>query len=127
MGMFEFRVSVLDARVDRFVEQSAWVDTGALYSQFPASVLAGLGYTPDTTALFRLADGRTMESPLGDVRLRIGTEIRTVTCVFGEDDGESLLGATTLEVFRLSADPVNKRLVPTVPLMLTRLPADDVT
>jgi predicted aspartyl protease len=125
--MFEFTLEVADARSNRFIEQTAWVDTGALYSQFPASLLTRLGYTPDTAALFRLADGRTVEGHLGDVRIRIGSEVRTVTCVFGEEDAEALLGVTALEVFRLSADPVNKRLVPTVPLMLTMLPSDDVT
>ena len=125
--MFQYRVEVVDARGTTFVEQMPWVDTGALYSQFPASFLQALGHSPNDTRRFRLADGSTFESPVGDVPLRIGSSVHTVLCVFGEEGTDPLIGATTLETFSLAADPVNETLSPTVPLMLTMLPADDVT
>ena len=37
-----------------------------------------------------------------------------VSCVFGNDDSEALLGATALEEFGLGVDPVNHTLVPIV-------------
>ncbi|HEX5369176.1 MAG TPA: aspartyl protease family protein, partial [Dehalococcoidia bacterium] len=95
-----------------------WIDTGALYSQFPAAMLERLGYRPDSTRRFRLADGSVVETPIGDVRIRIGGEIRTVTCVFAEQGSDPLLGATTLEAFSLAVDPVNETLNPVIALRL---------
>ena len=37
-----------------------------------------------------------------------------VSCVFGEDAAEALLGATALEELGLGVDPVNHTLVPIV-------------
>ncbi len=125
MGMFAYPVEILSSDWSRRAQEAPSVDTGALYSQFPAPLLRSLGYEPDTMAFFELADGSTIDSPIGDVRLRIGRETRTTTCVFIEDNADSLLGAMALEAFRLAADPVNKTLTPAIARRLTMLPAVD--
>ncbi|HEY7268556.1 MAG TPA: aspartyl protease family protein [Dehalococcoidia bacterium] len=125
MGMFQVPVTILAADGSRTTELLAWVDTGAFLSQFPAALLTSLGYQSDTLARFKLADGETAESPIGDVRIRIGNEARTVTCVFGDEKADILLGAVAMESFRLEPDMANKTLRPVMGLMLTMLPEDD--
>jgi predicted aspartyl protease len=125
VSLFRYPVSVLDADGDGMASQSCWVDTGALYSQFPASLLHDLGYQPNAMRTFRLADGSTVDAPIGPVLLRIRDEAQPVICVFAEEGSDALLGATTLEAFSLAADPVNETLTPIVAMRLTRIPPLD--
>jgi len=118
VGTFRYPVEIGDSKGERFEELRPWVDTGALYSQFPAQVLERLGHRPNAKRGFRLADGRVIERPIGDVIMRVGGEVRTTTCIFGEEGSELLLGAVTLEQFSLAPDPVNETLVPVVALLL---------
>jgi predicted aspartyl protease len=118
VGTFRYPVEVADSKGEHFEELRPWVDTGALYSQFPAQILQRLGHRPNAMRRFRLADGRVVERPIGDVIMRVGDEVRTTTCVFGEEDSELLLGSVTLEQFSLAPDPVNETLVPVVALLL---------
>ena len=118
VGTFRYPVQIGDPKGGRFQDLQPWVDTGALYSHLPASVLEGLGYRPNETRRCRPADGRVVERPIGDILVRIGDEVRTTTCVFGEEGSELLLGAVTLEQFSLAPDPVNETLVPVVALLL---------
>jgi hypothetical protein len=50
--------------------------------------------------------------------LRIGQETSIISCVFGDEESEPLLGATALEEFALGVDPVNHTLVPVVHKLL---------
>ena len=118
LGTFRYPVGVGDATGQRFEELQPWVNTGALYSQFPASLLERLGHRPNATRRFRLADGSVFERPVGPVPVRIGDEIQPVLCVFGAEGSEMLLGATTLGAFSLAPDPVNETLTPAVAMML---------
>ena len=118
MGVFRYEIGLASASGDQFEVVSPWVDTGALYSQFPASLLERLGHHPNAMRRFRLADGSTMARPVGSVPIRIGNEVQQVLCIYGEEDGEMLLGATALEVFSLAPDPVNETLTPIVAMLL---------
>lgn len=117
-GTFRYEIALGHAQGDWFEEVSPWVDTGALYSQFPTSLLERLGHQPNATRRFRLADGSTMDRPVGSVPMRIGDEVQQVLCIYGEEEGEMLLGATALEVFSLAPDPVNESLTPIVAMLL---------
>lgn len=88
------------------------MDTGATYSLFPRALLARLGVTPHDRAEFLLADGRSIVRELATVVLQLDERTRHVLCIVGENGDEPLLGATALELFGLTADPVNRRLVP---------------
>ena len=114
LGTFQYTVGLADVTGTRFVDVDAWVDTGAHFSQFPSSLLHDLGYEAEDKQTFRLADGRVVESPVGEIRIRLGGRVRTVISIFAEEGSDALLGATALENFVLAADPVNKTLVPTV-------------
>src|SRR5213596_1119797 len=93
VGNFRYAIGIGDATGSRFEELVPWVDTGALYSQFPASLLERLGHRPNATRRLRLADGSVIERPIGGVPMRIGSEVRDVICVFGVEGSEMLLGA----------------------------------
>ena len=118
VGTFRFSVEIQDARGERSEQLGPRVDTGALYSQFPARMLEELGYGSNATRSFRLADGRVVEWPIGDIVMRVGDEVRTTTCIFGQEGSELLLGAVTLEQFGLAPDPVNETLVPVEAMLL---------
>lgn len=111
MGTFRCTVEIGAAESGPFEQVDALVDTGATYSQSPRSILARLGISPHDRAEFVLADGRTVLRDLATVVLRLEGRVRHVLCTVGDDGTEPLLGATTLELFGLAADPVNRRLI----------------
>jgi predicted aspartyl protease len=117
VGLFHYAVEVRDAAGQHLERRIPLVDTGALYSQFLASFLDRLGHRPDANRTFQLGDGTLIERRIGDVPLRINDEVRTVTCVFGEEGSLELLGATTMEAFSLAPDPVNETLIPVIALL----------
>lgn len=88
------------------------VDTGATYTWIPRDVLGGLGATPAASYPFVLADGRTVEYGVAQVRTRIDGREWLTLCIFGEPETEPLLGVVTLEEFGLGVDPVNQQLIP---------------
>ncbi len=111
MGTFRVRIEVGDPAGQRFEPVEALVDTGASHTVFPGSFLSSLGVQPDERAIFRLADGRMVECDVGEAWIRIDGRRRMTVVVFGDEGIEPLLGAVTLEEFRLAADPVQRRLV----------------
>jgi len=111
MGTFRVSVEIGDPEGQKFEPVEALVDTGASHTVLPASVLRRLGVVPDERAAFRLADSRTVEYEVGQTWIRIDGRRRMTVVVFGDEGIEPLLGAVTLEEFRLAADPVQRRLV----------------
>ena len=117
MGTFYMALEIVGPSEGRSESVQALVDTGASYSWVPASVLQRLGVEPTIRFQFILADGRQIERDMAEARVRLNGEERTTLVVFG-DEGKALLGAYALEGFGLSADPVNRRLVPVPGLLL---------
>lgn len=122
MGTFTVRARVWNpADRDRGAAVELLVDTGATYTVMPTSLLRGLGVEPVRTARLRLADGRTVERPLGEVGMEVeGISTGATPTVFGEE-GIYLLGAVTMEQLGLAPDPVQKKLVPTEALLMMRI------
>ena len=89
----------------------AVVDTGASDSMFPASLLEELHIEPEGTYPCRYANGETDVRSYGEAAIRIGDTTRICPVIFGPDR-HFLLGATTLEFFKLAVDPVAQELVP---------------
>jgi clan AA aspartic protease len=88
------------------------VDSGASFCQFPASLLASLGITPDRNVPVVLADGTRREHPAAWVEIRHGERTAFTLVLFGGEDGLTLLGAHALEGLGLAIDPVRKVLEP---------------
>jgi predicted aspartyl protease len=92
------------------VEVDMLVDTGSTYTVLPENLLRSLAVTPLRTAKLRLADGRLIERPLGEVGVELeGLRATATPVVFGEGE-VALLGSVTLEQLGLAPDPVAKRL-----------------
>jgi len=92
------------------------VDTGATYTVLLRSLLERLGVSPVRSV--RLADGRIVERPLGEVGIEVeGRHACATPVVFG-DKGIYLLGSVTTAELGLAPDPVEKRLESTEALLM---------
>ena len=94
------------------------MDTGASDTVLPQAVLRQLEITPIDRSRYSLADGRIIEYEVGEARIRIDGSERTALVVFGPEGTPALLGATTLELFHLAVDPVERRLNPVPGLLM---------
>lgn len=110
MGTFEVAIEIGDPSAQRWEPLRA--DTGSTYTWVPASMLRRLGVTPQGSWDFETADGRLIERDIGQSWVRYNGSAHITFFVFGDEGSEPLLGAYTLEGFRLGVDPVNQRLVP---------------
>ena len=111
-GTCSIPIEVGDTEDRRCVTVEALVDTGATHSVMPRQALARRQVSPIDRIPFELAENRTVEYDVGVVRVRIDGRVRTAVVVFGPEGSPPLLGATTLELFKMGVDPVGQRLVP---------------
>ena len=112
MGIFEVSLGVRGKNGGGGVELLAMVDTGATDTVIPPSILMEVGVEVEAQRRFTLADGSHVELGVGEARLSLNNQEWTCPVVFGLDEEQILLGATTLEVFNLMVDPVLGELVP---------------
>ncbi len=96
------------------------IDSGAVYSVVPRSVLEKLGIKPLTQEEFRLADGNRISRQKGIALFKYGERIGGADVIFGEEGDSLLLGAHTLESLGLSLDPLRRELNP-LPMILAGL------
>ena len=92
---------------------SAAVDTGSFHTLLPESLLTQMRIQPRLEQGFRFADGNEMTLGVGFCRIVLPGYDGICPVVFGPED-KYLLGATTLEIFSLAADPVNHMLLPVI-------------
>jgi clan AA aspartic protease len=114
VGVVSVRVEMGDPQSQRFQTFEALVDTGSSYTSLPASKLRELGVSPHARQRFAIADGRVIESDIGQTWIRIDGRSQMTIVVFADEDTQPLLGAVTLEEFGLGIDPMAQRLVPVV-------------
>ncbi len=112
VGAFSVQLEVGNPSHEEFVAVDAMVDTGAIYTMLPEDLLDRLGVAWLETDIFELADDSLVEYAIGDAVIRLRGWMLPVPVVFARPDNTPLLGATTLEIFRLVADPVNEQLIP---------------
>jgi clan AA aspartic protease len=97
---------------ERRLEVEGLADTGALFTQVPAELIAQIGIAPSGTRPVRYADGTKDLVPVAKVDQAInGVETATMV-ICGKPHSLILLGARALETLGLGVDPVNKRLLP---------------
>src|SRR3989442_14344978 len=98
----------------RFFEENFWVDTGAFYSFVPEDRLNEIGIRSLRSRELVLADGRHEHLSLGEAVLTIPQLDESLTCpvVFAPKGSLYLLGATSLEIFGVQADPTTQQLKP---------------
>ena len=95
------------------------VDSGAIYSVVPASILKKLGIKPLTKEEFILANGEKTVRKKGGALFKYGKKIGVADVIFGESEDSTLLGAFTLEALGLMLDPLKRELKP-LPMILAR-------
>jgi len=118
MGLTVLRIEVGNPARPRITEPIDFlIDSGAIYSVVPQSVLKRLGIKPLATEEFRLADGSTIVRRKGGALFRYGDRVGVADVIFGEKDDSILLGALTLEALGLSLDPLKRELSP-LPMIL---------
>jgi aspartyl protease family protein len=121
MASFQKDIEVSTIDGSRSQKLQAWVDTGAAYTWIPRSVLEQLQVQPRFRGRFKLASGTEIERDCAQVTVSVEESRGVITvCVFGDEGGEPLLGAVTLEEMGLGVDPLNQRLIP-VTLLLAPL------
>jgi clan AA aspartic protease len=94
------------------VDVELLVDTGALYSVVPASILDALGVMRLGRQDFTLADGSHVAYDVGEATFTVGSRTRTSQVVFAPEGVTPLLGAFTLESLGLMVNPVTRELLP---------------
>ena len=112
VGTFTFEFDVGSPDRLQFRTVNALVDTGAIFSRVPGSILSELGHQASGREAFELGDGSIVEWDISDVPVRIGDKVRVTTCVWGPEDSMPVLGAVTLEQFLLMVDPTRQEIVP---------------
>jgi clan AA aspartic protease len=93
------------------------IDSGAIYSVVPKSVLKRLRIKPLGEQQFRLANGSKIFRKKGIALFRYGKRVGGADVIFGEKGDSNLLGAFTLEALGLSLDPLRRELKP-LPMIL---------
>ena len=76
MGTSNWPLSVVSADGENVETVDALVDTGAVYTSLPASMLCRLGIVPRRKMKFELADGSVIEEDIGYAAVRVeGIEV----------------------------------------------------
>jgi clan AA aspartic protease len=101
------------------------IDTGAIYSVVPASVLDALEVARLERQEFTLADGTHAAYDIGEALFILGARARTSQVVFAPEGVTPLLGAFTLESLGLMVNPVTRELLP-MRLLLASLGARQI-
>lgn len=97
---------------DQRVEVEGLVDTGALFTQVPADLIAQIGIAKSGVRAVHYADGTKDNVPVAKADIAIdGVETATMV-LCGKQNSLILLGASTLETLGFGVDPVHKRLIP---------------
>ena len=119
MGTFSAKLRVWkEDRPEGAQELELLVDTGASFSWISKARLGRLGVTAAYQMPFRTIDGRVLDRDMAVVY--IASDGRSVPdlVVMAEEGESEVIGAHSIEGLGMAADPVQKKLVPTVMLAL---------
>lgn len=97
---------------DDGIELEFLVDTGAMYSVVPASILETLGLGRLKRRTFTLADGTHQSYDVGEAFFQFADDAGTSQVIFGPEGVTPLIGAFTLESLGLMVNPVTRELLP---------------
>jgi len=115
MGTFSVKMRVWNPAQPGGVEElEAFVDTGAAFSWISRSRLQRLGVTASRRMGFRKIEGRLLERDMATVYISTDKCSVPDVVVMAEEGEMEVMGAHTIEGLGMAADPVQKRLVPTV-------------
>jgi predicted aspartyl protease len=118
MGFTYIKIRVYSVDLTRWEDVEVLVDSGALFTSIPRSILEGLGLKPIARQKLRVYGGGVIERDVGGAAVEYGERRAVVPIVFGEPKDIPVLGATALESLGYQVDPVSKMLKPIELLMI---------
>ena len=86
------------------------VDTGAAVSVVPKRHLHAIGLQPEETRRYELPDGTEARLGIAGARIELMDTFTAGIVIFGDDEGEPILGSTALASMGVEVDPANQRL-----------------
>ncbi|MGA9643817.1 MAG: hypothetical protein WBQ72_20635 [Terriglobales bacterium] len=120
MGSFSAKLRVWNPTSPEKVEEvEAMVDTGAAFSWIHRERLERMGFVALRRMGFRAIDGSIIERDTAAVWVASNGFTGPDTVVVAERNDMEVIGVHTIEGLGLAADPVQKKLVPTIGLALT--------
>jgi predicted aspartyl protease len=105
------------ANPDRAIRRRLLVDSGAIRSLVPGSLLRDLGIEPITEDSYMLANGDKITRRRGVALFKYGERIGGADVIFGEEGDSDLLGVLTLEAMGLGLNPLTRELFE-IPMLL---------
>src|SRR5437867_7130117 len=93
------------------------VDSGAVYSVVPKTVLKSLGIKPCGSKSFALADGTVITRKIGNALFSLEDAEGASPVILGEKGDSTLLGMVSLEALGYILDPLRRELRP-LPMVL---------
>ena len=115
MGMTTIPSKIFNAAdLSHSAEVEFVVDSGAVYSVVPRTVLESLGIEVQHRRRFYTADGRPMDRDMAFAVFEYNGERTATTVIVGEEGDSSLMGVVTLEEFGFTFDPIRRELRPIV-------------
>lgn len=113
MGLVTLRIEVgVPSKPEATETVEFLVDSGAIYSVVPTSILKRIGIKTLAEEEFRLANGEKIVRKKGIALFRYGDRVGGADVVFGEEGDSTLLGSFTLEALGLILDPLKRELRP---------------
>jgi predicted aspartyl protease len=118
MGLTHVEATVANpGKPKKAIKLSLLVDSGAVYSVIPKSILAELGVKPHSTKTFTLADGSRIKRKVGDVVFKLDGHQGASPVIFGEKGDSARLGTVSLAALGVLLDPIRHELRP-LPMVL---------
>jgi len=119
MSTFTAKLRIWNPEDPQKIEElEPFVDTGAAFSWISRTRLQRLGVAPSRQMRFRTIDGRVLERDLAIVYVGANENTAPDLVVVAEAGEMEVIGAHSLEGLGVAADPVQRKLVPTVMLAL---------
>ena len=106
MGTFSHSITLISISNGSSETIEGLVDTGAMFTVIPTSVLERIGVKPFRTLPVRFANGLVEQWEMGQVEAELNGERIPILCLFGAENFPPLIGDHTLEAFLLAVDPV---------------------
>ena len=119
MSTFTAKLRIWNPEDPQKIEElEPFVDTGAAFSWISRTRLQRLGVAPSRQMRFRTIDGRVLERDLAIVYVAANENTAPDLVAMAEAGEMEVIGAHSLEGLGVAADPVQRKLVPTVMLAL---------
>lgn len=118
MGLIHLTMGIANpAAPKKVVRRRFLIDSGAVYSVAPATVLRELAIQAEDKQTFALANGDVIEREVGTALFSYEGRRRGAPIVFGEPGDADIVGVVTLEALGLILDPLKRELRP-LPMLL---------